>query len=460
MIEALWDFFGLYKAGSDYLPSCWLTMLLLYLNAGLYLADLYHLVKRKSKAETVSLMAIPGIFAILLVAVASFFTHVPNLLRETSRAKCLSLLITTMLPETNLALLLVVFLYPVLWGIGFWRQLKHEHGSCKRWALSSIPDYIAWIILVCGIVYHLIFGENILHSVLENAKDGDLLALYGSSHGIGLYIWMYGTYILVCKEVVLLVGLLSELLLMRIPLRYRSGKNAVTFVGFYYLFCQNAVFRGTFLMEAALVIPLCGVMLREAASPFSDNASIMLYAAFLLLTGAVFVVLIVIHPIMRTLSCFDAWGQRKQIRELFCTEYFLMQPVFRNRLFTVTYHFIIDEQDAAGVYYLPLLTDISGWTYSKNKNGRWKRITFADGRTLEVSEQEAEAAKEMLTYASNRLCAQKETGGNRSNINNMPGTEETWNPVINPAETTYQKLVKVFMCMLVILFMMSYQILK
>ena len=73
MIEALWDFFGLYKAGSDYLPGFWLTMLLLYLNAGLYLADLYHLVKRKSKAETVSLMAIPGIFAILLVSVASFY---------------------------------------------------------------------------------------------------------------------------------------------------------------------------------------------------------------------------------------------------------------------------------------------------------------------------------------------------------------------------------------------------
>ena len=109
MIEALWDFFGLYKAGSDYLPGFWLTMLLLYLNAGLYLADLYHLVKRKSKAETVSLMAIPGIFAILLVSVASFFTHVPNLLRETSRAKCLSLLITTMLPETNLLCFFIRF---------------------------------------------------------------------------------------------------------------------------------------------------------------------------------------------------------------------------------------------------------------------------------------------------------------------------------------------------------------
>ena len=459
MIEAFLDFFQLYTMDADYLPDFWLTMILLYLNAGLYLNDLYNLVKRKSKAETFSLMAIPGVFAVIFVSMLSIFAHVPNLQSIASQAKRLSLLITAIQPQTNLALLLIAFLYPILWGIGLLRQKRHEHGSRKRWVLSCIPDYIAWIILILGIGYHLFFGENILNSVLENAEAGDLLALYGSRR-TWLYIWMYGIYILVCKEVVLLVGLLSELLLMRIPLRYRSGKNAVTFVGFYYLFCQNAVFRGTFLMEAALVIPLCGVMLREAASPFSDNASIMLYAAFLLLTGAVFVVLIVIHPIMRTLSCFDAWGQRKQIRELFCTEYFLMQPVFRNRLFTVTYHFIIDEQDAAGVYYLPLLTDISGWTYSKNKNGRWKRITFADGRTLEVSEQEAEAAKEMLTYASNRLCAQKETGGNRSNINNMPGTEETWNPVINPAKTTYQKLVKVFMCMLVILFMLSYQILN
>ena len=459
MIEAFLDFFQLYTMDADYLPDFWLTMILLYLNAGLYLNDLYNLVKRKSKAETFSLMAIPGVFAVIFVLMLSIFAHVPNLQSIASQDKRLSLLITAIQPQTNLALLLIVFLYPILWGIGLLRQKRHEHGSRKRWVLSCIPDYIAWIILILGIGYHLFFGENILNSVLENAKEGDLLALYGS-HGTWLYIWMYGIYILACKEAVLLVGLLSELLLMRIPLRYHSGQNAVTFVSFYYLFCQNAIFRGISLLEAALVIPLCGVMLREAASPFSDYSSTMIYAAILLLTGAVFVVLITIGPVMRTLSCFDAWGQRKQIRELFCTEYFLMQPVSSNRSFTVTHHFIIDEQAAAGVYYLPLLTDISGWTYSKNKNGRWKRITFADGRTLEVSEQEAEAAKEMLTYASNRLCAQKETGGNRSNINNMPGTEETWNPVINPAKTTYQKLVKVFMCMLVILFMMSYQILK
>ena len=106
--------------------------------------------------------------------------------------------------------------------------------------------------MILGIGYHLFFGENILNSVLENAKVGDLLALYGS-YGTWLHIWMYGIYILACKEAVLLVGLLSELLLMRIPLRYHSGQNAVTFVSFYYLFCQNAIFRGISLLEAALV---------------------------------------------------------------------------------------------------------------------------------------------------------------------------------------------------------------
>ena len=456
MIETLWNFFRLYTADADYLPDFWLTMILLYLNAGLYLNDLYNLVKRKSKAETFSLMAIPGVFAVLFVSVLSIFAHVPNLQSTASQAKRLSLIITTTQPQTNLALLLIVFLYPILWRIGLLRQRRHEHGSRKRWVLSCIPDYIAWIILILGIGYHLFFGENILHSVLENAKVGDLLALYGS-YGTWLHIWMYGIYILACKEAVLLVGLLSELLLMRIPLRYHSGQNAVTFVSFYYLFCQNAIFRGISLLEAALVIPLCGVMLREAASPFSDYSSIMIYAAFMLLTGAVFVVLIVIGPVMRTLSYFYSWGQRKQIRELFCTEYFLMQPVSRNRSFTVTYHFIIDEQDAAGVYYLPLLTDISGWISPKKKAGKWKMLSFADGRTFEVSEHEAEAAKEMLSYASNRLYAQKVTGENR---NNIPDAKETWNPLINPATTIYQKLVKIFLGLMVILFMMSYQILK
>ena len=437
------DFFQLYTVDADYLPDFWLTMILLYLNAGLYLSDLYNLVKRKSKAETFSLMAIPGVFAVIFVSILSICACTESA-EHSFTGQTPEPAYNAIQPQTNFTLLLIVFLYPILWGIGLLRQRRPEHGSRKRWVLSCIPDYIAWIILILGIGYHLFFGENILNSVLENAEAGDLLALYGSRR-TWLYIWMYGIYILVCKEVVLLVGLLSELLLMRIPLRYHSGQNADTFVSFYYLFCQNAIFRGISLLEAALVIPLCGVMLREAASPFSDYSSIMIYAVFLLLTGAVFLVLIAIGPVMRTLSCFDAWGQRKQIRELFCTEYFLMQPVSSNRSFTVTYHFIIDEQDAAGVYYLPLLTDISGWASPRKKAGKWKMLSFADGRTLELSEHEAEAAKEMLSYASNRLYAQKITGENWSNKNNMPETEETWNPLISPATSMYQKLVKIFL---------------
>ena len=37
--------------------------------------------------------------------------------------------------------------------------------------------------------------------------------------------------------------------------------------------------------------------------------------------------------------------------------------------------------------------------------------------------------------------------------------KEAWNPVKDPATTTYQKLVRVFMVLLILLFMMSYQVL-
>ena len=88
-----------------------------------------------------------------------------------------------------------------------------------------------------------------------------------------------------------------------------------------------------------------------------------------------------------------------------------------------------------------------------------KTLAFADGRTLEVTEHEAEAAKEMLSYASNQLRARKIAGENQSIPDNLPGTEKNWNPLTSPATTTYQKLVKVFLVLLSVLFLMSYQIL-
>lgn len=71
MIAELKDFFRLYTADTGYLPNFWFMMILLFLNAGLYLVDLYHLAKRKSKAET----------------------------RATYRSEILSLLVTTMQRE-------------------------------------------------------------------------------------------------------------------------------------------------------------------------------------------------------------------------------------------------------------------------------------------------------------------------------------------------------------------------
>lgn len=125
------EFLSIVYGGCRLFTGLWLTMILLYLNAGLYLSDLYNLVKRKSKAETFSLMAIPGVFAVIFVSMLSIFAHVPNLQSIASQAKRLSLLITAIQPQTNFALLLIVFLYPILWGIGLLRQRRHEHGSRK-----------------------------------------------------------------------------------------------------------------------------------------------------------------------------------------------------------------------------------------------------------------------------------------------------------------------------------------
>ena len=45
-----------------------------------------------------------------------------------------------------------------------------------------------------------------------------------------------------------------------------SGRMLIP-LSVYYLFCQNAIFGISLLEAGVLVIPLCGVMLREAASP-------------------------------------------------------------------------------------------------------------------------------------------------------------------------------------------------
>ena len=60
MIETFWNFFRLYTADADYLPDFWLTMILLYLNAGLLILTIYIIWCEKSKAETFNLMAMPG----------------------------------------------------------------------------------------------------------------------------------------------------------------------------------------------------------------------------------------------------------------------------------------------------------------------------------------------------------------------------------------------------------------
>ena len=107
-------------------------MRFLYLNAGLYLNDLYNLVKRKSKSRNIQSDGDTRSLCSTLCVGAINFLRMCRIFRaQLHRPKRLSLIITTTQPQTNLALLLIVFLYPILWGIGLLRQRRHEHGSRK-----------------------------------------------------------------------------------------------------------------------------------------------------------------------------------------------------------------------------------------------------------------------------------------------------------------------------------------
>ena len=177
-----------------------------------------------------------------------------------------------------------------------------------------------------------VFRENILNSVLENAKEGRFAVLSGSLRNLALYIWMYGIYILACKEAVLLVGLLSELLLMRIPASLPQWAECCYLCQLFIICFARMPFFVGFPAGSCVGDSALWSDASEAASPFSDYSSTMIYAAILLLTGAVFVVLITIGPVMRTLFCFDAWGQRKPDQRAFLYGIFSHAASFQQQI--------------------------------------------------------------------------------------------------------------------------------
>ena len=120
-MKELISFFSLYLQEEYWLgSSLWLMLLLLYGNTIFYLIDFYNLVRRKSKAETAAMLAIPGTVSVMGAALAAMFVHVPELgdLEEFFAA------LDSMGLCTSLFLSAVV--YVLLWAVCFSLQRRRK----------------------------------------------------------------------------------------------------------------------------------------------------------------------------------------------------------------------------------------------------------------------------------------------------------------------------------------------
>ena len=77
-----------------------------------------------------------------------------------SQDKRLSLLITANTATNGILRCFLLYFFIRFYGeSGSYDKGGMSMAAAKRWVLSCIPDYIAWIILMLGIGYHLFFGK-------------------------------------------------------------------------------------------------------------------------------------------------------------------------------------------------------------------------------------------------------------------------------------------------------------
>lgn len=397
-------------------------MLLLYANVILYMIDFYALVKRKSKGETLSILAIPCLASVCGSAMVSIFVHVPvpGKLDGFSRALESGIL--------NRILLLVGISYGIIWILTLFSQGRLSSGTRSkkeivRWVLSCIPDYIYTVMIVFFSLWHRLTGKS----------------FFAVGREVILWIYLYAIYFLCCKIILLVLALLVRLYSVRITVfKWREGKNPAAFLFRYFIFYQSAMVRNLLLFELIILVPITFALHDEG---WTFNSVVMM--AFLWLC-AVFTVLFSAGPVMKALERFQVWGESRRVKEMFCREYFMQEPVFKNENYTVTRHFLVDEQSPCTFYYWPVLKSVSGWVIDEKEYIR--TIFFADGTNCKILKPEADSMTPVFEYAK------KWQEGNEY--------AHERNPVISSAESFYAKLLRVIIMILVMAFMLVPKLLK
>lgn len=375
MLTKLFDFFQLFCV-TDGSLMLGLSLPILEANMLLYFADFYHMVKRKSRQETMALLCIPCLAVFTLSFFAMTFVRVPK------PGELGAFLTALSEPGLSLSLLMVSALYVLLWLSAYIFKQKYGRRQMVSWILSSIPDFIFCFGIVAGSLGRLALGM-------------DFLTAYGQRV---VWLYLYCIYFLACKIILLIVFTLISLYSMRLPFRWKEGRNPVFFLSRYFLFYQNAMARNTLLFGliilAGVLVPL--VLFEDETTPeqmFLIVGTLVCCIAIIFFCSTI--------AVRTGLRQFLRWGNEYRVKELFCREYFTQEPLYQDSQYTVTRHFLIAEQYPALVYFWGKLCRVSDRHI--DKDGECSQLSFADGQTCRMSIQEALDSRPVFEYAKSLL---------------------------------------------------------
>lgn len=353
-----------------------IVMLILYISAAFYIADFYQLVKRKSQAENLAILSIPCMVSLMGSSLAALLVHVPR--PGTERIGLFAQALGSQKLEAKMVL--VTFGWMLLWTVCYLLQRKRAKKEVVRWVISCIPDALCAAVIIFGFLHDAVGGKAPFFAVSEWV----------------LWVYLYAVYFLCCKMVLLFVALFVRLYSARITcFRWREGQNPSAFLHRYCYWYQSAILRNVILFEGGALTFLTSMLVMSPPLPEERGEVVEIMAV--LYVGAVFVITVAAAPIRKGLRRFQEWGNAKQLKELFCREYFTQAPVAANEDYVITRHFLIDVRRPDGIYFWQDLQSISGW-HLEGK-GKSRSLYFYKAGELKIPESDASSSTDLFAYA-------------------------------------------------------------
>ena len=343
-----------------------------------WLLDLYPLVKKNSRQETIAVMMLPGFIMVAAASVSSLFLGI-------STGVPLQGGLPLMRERVCVELIILAALFLALWFLAIWLRGSRNDTWKKRllWAVSYVPDLIVVGCIIVVSLSRLFWGTYLLSDLWDVS-----VALGFTSYNIFAWLYVYGITTLLIRLALLLVAIFSRLVSMRIPIgAYGENSHPTRRFLWYSGVCQNAYLRGVMAFFTTCVLIIAVAFWMEGADDFKSAVTMVV---FLLFFGAIAfgAALVALKPTVGNLRRFGKWGDKRALLEQFCREYFNEQPILRTENYTMTRHFLVDERSVAGVYYLEML---KGWSCCQRvmltEYEQQKKIYWSQPHTVDLSQR-------------------------------------------------------------------------